>query len=192
MKKYDADEILGLINENNFKDYLKGIYVYVYPIAKKIKKEYAQKNEIQVEDIVQETVIRFYRYASEGKLKNGENIEGLLFVMAKNLILNHLKKSKIETIELSENFDKITDNQQDESQVEWRATLFRQLLNQLSEACQQLINAYYYQNLSMKEISLNLAYNSEDVAKSKHYKCKQKLVELIEKTPNLKNQMISV
>jgi hypothetical protein len=41
----------------------------------------------------------------------------------------------------------------------------------------------------MKEISEKMGFSSENVAKTKKFKCKQRLIELVKKDPSYKNVM---
>ena len=51
----------------------------------------------------------------------------------------------------------------------------------LSEICQKILVAFYYEERSMQEISRRLDLANEDVAKSKKYQCKKELERLIRK-----------
>ena len=59
------------------------------------------------------------------------------------------------------------------------------ILNQLGEVCQQILVAYYYQNLSMKEILETLHYENEQVVRNKKHKCMKKLEEMLQSNPIL-------
>ena len=52
-----------------------------------------------------------------------------------------------------------------------------QLLQSLGESCRKMLELFYYENLSMKEISLHFKYENEQVVRNKKYKCLQQLTE---------------
>jgi DNA-directed RNA polymerase specialized sigma subunit len=64
-----------------------------------------------------------------------------------------------------------------------RAKLMETILSSVGKSCYQLLKLVLYENLSLKEIAVEMGYSSEDVAKMTHYRCKKKLItELKNKT----------
>jgi RNA polymerase sigma factor (sigma-70 family) len=57
--------------------------------------------------------------------------------------------------------------------------IVKSCLARLSEICRNVLIAFYYEELSMQEISRRLGLAGEDVAKSKKYQCKKELERLI-------------
>ena len=57
------------------------------------------------------------------------------------------------------------------------------LLNKLGESCRKILELFYYENLSMKEIVSHLHYENEQVVRNKKYKCLQQLTDMIRKNP---------
>lgn len=60
-----------------------------------------------------------------------------------------------------------------------RYALYKEKFAQLSEKCQQIIELKL-QRIKMKEIAQTMNYNGASTAKQQHYKCKQRLIKLIE------------
>ena len=58
-------------------------------------------------------------------------------------------------------------------------TIIKTCMSQLSDICQKILIAFYYEELSMQEISRQLGLAGEDVAKSKKYQCKKELERLV-------------
>ncbi|MFM8832834.1 MAG: RNA polymerase sigma factor, partial [Cytophagales bacterium] len=52
-------------------------------------------------------------------------------------------------------------------------------LEQLGETCRKVLTYYYFDEMSMQEIADKLGFANTDTAKTKKYKCKQKLDELV-------------
>jgi RNA polymerase sigma factor (sigma-70 family) len=52
-------------------------------------------------------------------------------------------------------------------------------LDQLGDTCRKVLMYYYFDEMSMQEIADKLGFANTDTAKTKKYKCKQKLDELI-------------
>jgi DNA-directed RNA polymerase specialized sigma subunit len=59
--------------------------------------------------------------------------------------------------------------------------IVKRCMKQLSNLCQQILAAFYYDEKSMQEISKSLGLANEDVAKSKKYQCKKELERLVKK-----------
>lgn len=64
--------------------------------------------------------------------------------------------------------------------------LIEGLLDKIGDRCKQILKFAIYDELSMKEIALKMNFASEDVAKSTHYRCKQKMIELVAANENTK------
>ena len=58
----------------------------------------------------------------------------------------------------------------------------------LGEICRKILLAYYYENLSMKEILKLVRFESEQVLRNKKYKCMKSLEDLFSKDPTLAKQ----
>ena len=52
-------------------------------------------------------------------------------------------------------------------------------MEQLGETCRKVLMYYYFDEMSMQEIADKLGFANTDTAKTKKYKCKQKLDELV-------------
>jgi RNA polymerase sigma factor (sigma-70 family) len=60
-----------------------------------------------------------------------------------------------------------------------REKIIAQCLDQLGETCRKVLMYYYFDEMSMQEIADKLGFANTDTAKTKKYKCKQKLDELV-------------
>jgi RNA polymerase sigma factor (sigma-70 family) len=186
---FKSEDILDLIQRDQYKSYLNLIYKMIIPVAKKVKVKYAS-DFLELDDIIQESVICFYRIAREGKIKNADNLKGYLYVLTKNIVLNQLRARKIVTTELNESFHELEESGSVEAEhLEKRSNMLQDALRQLSDSCKALITAYYNDNMSMKQIAVVYDYKNEDVVKTKHYKCKQKLALIINENVTFKSTL---
>ena len=130
-------------------------------------------------EIFQASVVVMYDNLVTGKLtKLTSSLKTYLFSIGRNLSFEdhrvmekgrqlamhleyHLEK---EGVELDELFDKM-----------YRG------LDHLDEPCQQVMIKHYFKNLSSTELADEMGYKNADTAKTKKYKCLQKLKNLIEK-----------
>jgi RNA polymerase sigma factor (sigma-70 family) len=60
-----------------------------------------------------------------------------------------------------------------------REKIMAKCLDQLGETCRKVLMYYYFDEMSMQEIAEKLGFANTDTAKTKKYKCKQKLDELV-------------
>ncbi|HEY5824107.1 MAG TPA: sigma factor-like helix-turn-helix DNA-binding protein [Cyclobacteriaceae bacterium] len=60
-----------------------------------------------------------------------------------------------------------------------REKIIAKCLDQLGETCRKVLMLYYFDEMSMQEIADKMGFANTDTAKTKKYKCKQKLDELV-------------
>ena len=60
-----------------------------------------------------------------------------------------------------------------------RAKIINECINQLGETCRRILMYYYFDGLSMQDIADHLGFANTNTAKTKKYKCKKKLDELV-------------
>lgn len=134
----------------------------------------------EAKDVFQEGVIVLYRHIKLGKFKEEYKIEGFLFKVCRNLWINRAKQKQ----NLSE-FDVYAANETGENFLfknvvdEERYKIIQGVFESLGERCRDLLNATIYDNMSMKEVATTMGFSTTDAAKTKHYKCKQRLIKNI-------------
>jgi len=57
------------------------------------------------------------------------------------------------------------------------------LLHELGESCRKILELFYFENLSMKEIVSQMHYENEQVVRNKKYKCLQQLTDKMKQNP---------
>ena len=71
-------------------------------------------------------------------------------------------------------------------------TQLMHIISQLGEACKQVLTAFYYQELSIREMLAFLPYENEQVVRNKKYKCLKKLEEMMHADPTLASNLKSL
>jgi RNA polymerase sigma factor (sigma-70 family) len=145
------------------------------------------------DDIFQETVVSFIDSVQKDKFRQESGIRTFLISISKNLWYNEIRRKQ-----RAGNREKLyeTDREQEDagiSEVIQNRDLKKQmnsLLDNLVESCRKILELFYYENLSMKEIVTHLHYENEQVVRNKKYKCLQQLTEKIKQNP-LAAQQIS-
>ena len=129
--------------------------------------------EDEAKDIYQDALVVFWQKAASGNLVLTSKISTYLYSICQNLWRKELeRKSRLSHEERDRPDVDNTDRQE-------RIAIVNQCLAGLGETCRKILTYYYYDNLSMHDIALKLGFANADTAKTKKYKCKRELDELI-------------
>jgi RNA polymerase sigma-70 factor (family 1) len=140
--------------------YIDNLYKYLYSIC---------RSEEISEEIVQEIFIRIWE--NRAKLADISSFKSYIFRCAKNALLNHIKKVRIESTYLhsidpdfdksdSKTDDRIIDNQNNE--------IAQKAINQLSKKRKEIFELRAKEGLTLDEISIKLSI-SKGVVKKQFY-----------------------
>jgi RNA polymerase sigma factor (sigma-70 family) len=138
------------------------------------------------DDIFQETVIAFIDTVQKGKFRQESGIRTFLISISKHLWYNEIRKRQ-----RAENREKLyeSDREIEEEGIgriiqdrELKQQL-NQLLHDLGDSCRKILELFYYENLSMKEIVSHMHYENEQVVRNKKYKCLQQLTDKMKQNP---------
>ena len=136
--------------------------------------------EQDADDIFQETVVSFIDTVQKGKFRQESGIRTFLISISKHLWYNEIRKRQ-----RAGNREKIFETERDQEDAgvgeaiqdrELKQQLAK-LLSDLGESCKKILELFYYENLSMKEIVSHLHYENEQVVRNKKYKCLQELTD---------------
>lgn len=188
VKKYTDDELIAAIElpeaiddaiKYMYREYYEGSKIYICQNS---------GNEEDAQDIFQEVLVAFIRLVQNNKFRGESSVKTFLYAMNRNIWLNELKKrgraEKRDTVFETEKDKEIADVSYFIAQVEMQKKLLT-IIETLGETCKKILLAFYYDNLSMKEILLTLDYESEQAVRNKKCKCLKKLEELITSNPNV-------
>jgi RNA polymerase sigma factor (sigma-70 family) len=164
---------------------LKRLYVDVFPkVRSYILKHSGTKEE--AEDLFQDCVLIIYTKSSEQTLGEVDNIGGFMMQIIKNLWINRVKrKARQQYMDVLPEFSEelglveMLENEEKTKLIHW-------MLDQIGDKCRDLLLLSVFQKFSMEEIAVKLGYTSANAAKTNNYRCKEKLIQLIEKNPGLK------
>ncbi|MEO1051271.1 MAG: sigma-70 family RNA polymerase sigma factor [Bacteroidota bacterium] len=129
--------------------------------------------EQEAKDIYQDALIVFWQKATSGNLVMTSKISTYIYSICLNLWRKELDRKK----RLS-NEEKDSTEYQDNDKKE-REKIISQCINQLGETCKRVLMYYYFDGLSMQDIAEKLGFANTNTAKTKKYKCKKKLDELV-------------
>jgi RNA polymerase sigma factor (sigma-70 family) len=180
-------EILEWIEKGRDNEALTAIYKGSLP---KIRKYVISNNgtEEDVKDIFQDTMVIFYRKVKTGAFREEVDIDAFLFTVARNLYINYV------TRHLKRNVKGYEPEEKDESEDVLQLLIGREkqvflerLFKELGDTCAELLKLNIFHNFSMKEIAEKMSFSNENVAKTKSYKCRQRLAGLVKNNAELTN-----
>jgi RNA polymerase sigma factor (sigma-70 family) len=159
------------------------LYDHQYPKLK----TYILRNsgsEEDAQDIFQETVMKLFSHIKLGKFKPEYEIGGFMYIVGANAWkrknkgnIHHADIEKIDPGMYQENqtYDKLFDKD--------KKRIINEFFDKVGENCKALLKLVIFYKMSLKEVSEKLGYSSVDTAKTRHYKCKQKLIKIIKDQP---------
>jgi RNA polymerase sigma factor (sigma-70 family) len=129
--------------------------------------------EDEARDIYQDALVVFWQKSRSGNLVLTSKISTYIYSICQNLWRKELDRKK----RLS-NEEKDSPETLDLDGPE-RERIIAKCMEQLGETCRKVLMYYYFDEMSMQEIADSLGFANTDTAKTKKYKCKQKLDELV-------------
>ena len=132
-------------------------------------------SEDEAKDIYQEAILAFWQKAASRKLVLTSKISTYIYSICKNLWRKELEKKK------KHSHEEVDGEVYQTHEQEERSRIVMECIEELGEACKKILTYYYYDGLSMSDISKKLKFANTDTAKTKKYKCKKKLDVLIKK-----------
>jgi len=191
-EKYtDAELITAISNEKNLNSAILFLYQRYCESTRSFIMSYGG-NQQDADDVFQETVIAFIDTVTKGKYRQEASVKTFLASVARHIWFNELKKKERAGLR-EKRFESTRDQQQEDvsqqiGDLEQRQQL-RDIMQQLGEPCQTILLLFYYENLSMKEITHHLPYENEQVVRNKKYKCLQQLTGMIKANPVIAGQL---
>jgi RNA polymerase sigma factor (sigma-70 family) len=130
-------------------------------------------SEDEAKDIFQDALIVFWQKVTSGNLVLSSKISTYLYSICQNLWRKELDRKK-----------RLSNEEKDEevfpkNDEEERLKIVTDCINQLGDTCKKILTYHYFDGLPMSEIADKLGFSNTDTAKTKKYKCKQRLYELI-------------
>lgn len=191
-EKYTDAELISAIS--NGKDLNRAIHFLYeqYSVATRSFIMSYGGSEQDADDVFQETVVAFIDSVKKGKYRQESSIKTFLASVAKHVWFNDLKKKERAGFR-EKQYESARDQQEQDishqiGDLEQKQQL-RDLLAQLGDACQKILQLFYYENLPMKEIVDHLPYENEQVVRNKKHKCLQQLTGMIKANPVIAGQL---
>lgn len=129
--------------------------------------------EEEARDVYQDALIVFWQKATSGNLVLTSKMSTYIYSICQNLWRKELDRKKRLSSE-----EKDTSVTLDTESSE-REKILAKCIDQLGETCKKVLMFYYFEEMSMQDIADKLGFANTDTAKTKKYKCKKKLDELV-------------
>jgi len=129
--------------------------------------------EDEARDVYQDALVVFWQKARSGNLVLTSKMSTYIYSICQNLWRKELDRKKRLSNEERDSPDSIDMDKPE------REKIIAQCMEQLGETCRKVLMYYYFDEMSMQEIADKLGFANTDTAKTKKYKCKQKLDELV-------------
>ncbi|MBC7451368.1 MAG: sigma-70 family RNA polymerase sigma factor [Cytophagales bacterium] len=130
-------------------------------------------SEEEAKDIYQESLIVLWQKAHDPSFVLYSKISTYLYSICLNLWRKELERKKRHSYDMKEGSE-IIEMDRDE-----RIKIINKCVQQLGETCRNILTYYYFDRLSMTEIAEKMNFANSDTAKTKKYKCKKELDQLV-------------
>ncbi|MBA3682214.1 MAG: sigma-70 family RNA polymerase sigma factor [Bacteroidetes bacterium] len=170
------EQILDYLKAGNYTKAGEKLYGYFPVVQKLVLKNNGSKQD--AEDIYQEALIILIRKIQSPGFILSSSLNTYIYSVCRFLWNDQLKKKNksIETdIETTLFVLKAEEIENDTTENENK--LAEKAFNELGEKCKQLLQLFYFNKISLKEIATKLGFNSEKVAKNQKYRCLEKAKE---------------
>lgn len=177
-------EIINAILNGNNTQVLNDLYKTALP---QIIKFVCQNNGDvdEAKDIFQDAVVSLFTTVKLGKYDAEKDVNGFLFFVSRNLWINRIKKRNKQFDISNISMPLIEESPMAVYISKDKEILIDKFMNMLGAKCKEILKYVIYDNLSMKEIAKLMNFGGETVAKSTHYRCKQKMMEIISNDQSL-------
>ncbi len=178
--KLEENYIEGILNGD--RQLIKAIYEkYNKAILHLVETE--NGNFEDARDVFQEALMLVYQKAQSADFQLSSSFFTYFYAICKNIWRNKKRKKSNSEITLTDEMaSMVEDIQIPEIEANEQYMLYRKKFLLLGKDCQELIRLFL-QKVKMEEIMRIMNYNSVNYVKQRKFKCKAKLIKLIEKDP---------
>lgn len=188
MRKFTDIEIVEEIKKGNSDEVLLFLYQTTqYKLSSWIIKN--NGNEEEAQDIFQDSVLSFYQYVLGGKFDEGKSVDAFIFSVGRNKWINRAKQRN-KTVSGVDEYVYGTPNEISSEFAavfsEDKSAKMDALLTQLGERCKELLTYSVFYSMKMVDIAEKMEFSNADTAKTKNYKCKKRLMKIINEDEQVK------
>ncbi len=187
--KIVEDQIPALIREGKDKEVVPVLYQKVFPLVKKYIVSHGGKKD-DAFDVFQDALLDFYKLSLRGEFKEHYKVFGYLFRYCIHKWINKVKRdNRIVWKEDISEFEMEDPGDMPYVLMGKDENLLESLFAPIGTKCIELLTCTIYNNMLMEDIMLRMGFPSVSAVKMQQHRCKQKLVEELEKRPELLDRL---
>jgi RNA polymerase sigma factor (sigma-70 family) len=163
-------DIIQLIQQQKHSKAFSRLYRYFNPVQKLILARGGSKDDAL--DVYQDALVILCKRVCEPGFKLTASLDTYLYSVSRFLWNDELKRrGKMHEQEITERTDLPEEEIQEWTKDEEKIGMAQSILEKLGKRCLQLLQLFYTEDKSMKEIARKMEFTSENVAKNQKYKC---------------------
>lgn len=174
-------KILAQIRENHYNSAIRDLYSYYPVIRKMVLANHGTRTE--AEDLFQEALVILCRKVRSADFELSSSLNTYLYSVCKLLWLEELRKKQKnvlhQSLQIEDTCEPLAEQAIDEERPLKKA---QQAIARLGAKCKELLELFYFQKKSMKEIAVLFGFSTERVAKNQKYRCIEKAKSYLEST----------
>jgi len=173
----DSEVILGILN--NSESVLKRLYIAYFPMVLQLIINNNGDGD-DAKDIYQEAIIILYNKVKTGDFELSSKLKTYIYSVSRRLWLKRLSQISRYGGDIKdfEEYMSVDDESEKNNERDLQFNKMGEALKLLGEPCKTIIEDFYINNRSMKEICEDFGYTNADNAKTQKYKCLQRLKKL--------------
>lgn len=142
-------------------------------------------NEDDALDIYQDAIVALCKQVRLKKFDMKHEVAGFLYTVSRNLWINKAKRDGRMSY-IPDNFDvsESTPDYTDNILTKENEKTLKQITNKLGEKCFELLKLSIFVKASTEEIIEQMGFSTANAVKTQKYKCKQKLLTILEGNPS--------
>lgn len=150
-------------------------------------------NDEDARDIFQEVIMKLFTHIKLGKFNEEYELAGFMFTVGRNAWRKQAGRAmNTSDLDVAKASGQHADNMYDKIFDDERKSVVEELLNSVGENCKQILKLVLFDNIPLKKVAKLLGYATETTAKTRHYKCKQRLIKKVKASEQLSELLKSI
>ena len=190
-KLTNDDLVLAIKSGKNIDGAIGFIYKNYYGLLENIVLS-NNGTKADAEDVIQEVLVVFIEMVNKDKYRAEASVKSFLYTLTRNLWISEIRKRSSaykRNTTFEESRELIERDISNYLVYHESQNLVMTLFEKLGEKCNQILTYFYYNNYSMKEILERVDYGNEQVLRNKKYKCLKTLINLVNSSPAIKENL---
>jgi len=185
-KTFSDREITEMIRNNKDQNLaISQLYQQHYDILENLVLQNSG-NQDDAADIIQESMLVLVQMIKTEKFRGESAIRSILYSIAKNKWISEIRRQRSSTVRHESYHESDDSHDMDISEAISRQedlNFVMSIFEKTGETCKKILQLFYYEELSIKEIREQLEFSSEQVLRNKKYKCLKVLTDTVKSSP---------